>query len=158
MRLKKYMRKKGTDTGCGSITDRTLCSLSDNELKRVIGSISINDLELAMNVLSGKVRRSIMDTLPERQALIVVEDMDFIGPIRLVDIAESVEKIFNAILSNISAGEIATDDEGALKFFRDLFQESKKEAENRKKLEAEHNLKGLLMEYETGKNKTVSWK
>ena len=65
------------------------------------------NLVLLMKGLSGAALKKIHDNISERIAIMLLEDMEYMGPVRLVDIADTTSKIFQVMLKLSSINELS---------------------------------------------------
>ena len=137
------------------VTDYAICSLDDRAIQRVLREVENGDLALAMKGLSGECRRRIFTNLSERLALMIAEDMDFMGPVRIKDVAKACEKIFGILIKLIRYGEIVCFDEQALCLFHDLFEATEDSKTQSKIIETENELLKIMREYSSKSNRRI---
>ena len=82
-------------------------------------------MAVAMKGLSGKARRRIFDNLSPRHAAMIADDIEFMGPVRMKDVDESVIKIMNMVLNLANSGEICDDNLVILKIVMDIHNSDK---------------------------------
>lgn len=80
--------------------------LDDRAIQRVLRDVDNNDLALALKGGNEQVQTSIFNNLSKRLAVMIKEDMDFMGPVRVTDVEEAQQKIVNIIRKLEDAGEI----------------------------------------------------
>ena len=95
------------------VTDFAIQSLDDKSTQRLLREVCNGDLEIAMKGLSGKARKKLIDNMPEEQAIMIVEDMEYAGPVSITYINDAVEKIFDDLMRLINEGEICCIDSSA---------------------------------------------
>ena len=137
------------------VTDYAICSLDDRAIQRVLREVENGDLALAMKGLSGECRRRIFTNLSERLALMIAEDMDFMGPVRIKDVAKACEKIFGILIKLIRYGEIVCFDEQALCLCHDLFEATEDSKTQSKIIETENELLKIMREYSSKSNRRI---
>jgi hypothetical protein len=98
---------------------------SDQIIQRILREVDCNELAIAMKGLSGNARRRIFNNLSPRLAAMIAEDMEYMGPVRMKDVDESVIKIMNVVLKLAKAGEIYDDNLIALKIVMDIHNKDK---------------------------------
>lgn len=127
------------------LADYTLCDLGDMQIQRLLRDIDNTQLALVMRGLSGDARRRILDNLSERLARMIMEDMEYMGPVRAMNIVEAAQQILMVILRLHDRGEIVGEYE-YLKPFLDMFRV---DYENVRTKDLRYDkLKVLLQEYE----------
>ena len=80
------------------LLDYCITNLEDVSLQRVLRDVENTDLALAMKCLGGEAYRKIHDNTSERLRTLLIDDMEYMGPVRLADVAEVDSKIFRMIL------------------------------------------------------------
>lgn len=71
--------------------------LDDRAIQRVLRDVENSDLELALKAANDQVKSAIFNNLSKRLAVMIQEDMDFMGPVRMKDVEEAQQKIVNVI-------------------------------------------------------------
>ena len=80
--------------------------LDDRAIQRVLRDVDNSDLALALKNTNEEVQNAIFNNLSKRLAVMIKEDMDFMGPVRMKDVEEAQQKIVNQIRQLEEAGEI----------------------------------------------------
>ena len=83
-----------------------IISLDDRAIQRVLRDVDNNDLALALKGSTEEVQNVIFNNLSKRLAVMIKEDRDFMGPVRMMDVEEAQQKIVNIIRKLEDAGEI----------------------------------------------------
>ena len=83
-----------------------IISLDDRAIQRVLRDVDNNDLALALKGSTEEVQNVIFNNLSKRLAVMIKEDMDFMGPVRMKDVEEAQQKIVAVIRKLEDAGEI----------------------------------------------------
>ena len=83
-----------------------IISLDARAIQRVLRDVDNNDLALALKGSTEEVQNVIFNNLSKRLAVMIKEDMDFMGPVRMKDVEEAQQKIVNIIRKLEDAGEI----------------------------------------------------
>lgn len=83
-----------------------IISLDDRAIQRVLRDVDNNDLALALKGSTEEVQNVIFNNLSKRLAVMIKEDMDFMGPVRMKDVEEAQQKIVSVIRKLEDAGEI----------------------------------------------------
>ena len=80
--------------------------LDDRAIQRVLRDVDNNDMAIAMKNANEQVQNAIFDNLSKRLAVMIKEDMEFMGPVRMKDVEEAQQKIVNIIRKLEDSGEI----------------------------------------------------
>ena len=83
-----------------------ILSLDDRSIQRVLRDVDNSDLGIALKGSNEEVQNIIFKNLSSRLAVMIKEDMDFMGPVRLKDVEEAQQKIVNIIRKLEDSGEI----------------------------------------------------
>ena len=75
-------------------------------IQRVLRDVDNNDLAIALKGTNEQVQTAIFNNLSKRLAVMIKEDMEFMGPVRMKDVEEAQQKIVNIIRKLEDAGEI----------------------------------------------------
>ena len=71
--------------------------LDDRAIQRVLRDVENSDLGLALKGANEQVQNAIFNNLSKRLAVMIKEDMEFMGPVRMKDVEEAQQKIVNVI-------------------------------------------------------------
>ncbi len=80
--------------------------LDDRAIQRVLREVDNNDLALALKSANEDVQNAIFSNLSKRLAVMIKEDMEFMGPVRMKDVEEAQQKIVSIIRKLEEAQEI----------------------------------------------------
>ncbi|MBE5879482.1 MAG: flagellar motor switch protein FliG [Lachnospiraceae bacterium] len=80
--------------------------LDDRAIQRVLRDVDNNDLAVAMKGSNEEVQNAIFNNMSKRLAVMIKEDMEFMGPVRMKDVEEAQQKIVNIIRKLEDSGEI----------------------------------------------------
>ena len=80
--------------------------LDDKAIQRVLRDVDNSDLEMALKSANEQVQNAIFKNLSKRLAVMIKEDMEFMGPVRMKDVEEAQQKIVNIIRKLEDTGEI----------------------------------------------------
>ena len=80
--------------------------LDDRAIQRVLRDVENGDLALACKGSNEQVQAAIFNNLSKRLAVMIKEDMDFMGPVRMKDVEEAQQKIVSVIRKLEDSGEI----------------------------------------------------
>lgn len=89
------------------LVDYCFTVMNDIDLQRLLRDVENWNLVLLMKGLSGAALKKIHDNISERIAIMLLEDMEYMGPVRLVDIADTTSKIFQVMLKLSSINELS---------------------------------------------------
>lgn len=80
--------------------------LDDRAIQRVLRDVDNNDLAIAMKGSNEQVQNAIFSNLSKRLGVMIKEDMEFMGPVRMKDVEEAQQKIVNIIRKLEDSAEI----------------------------------------------------
>ncbi len=80
--------------------------LDDRAIQRVLRDVATDDLTVAMKSANEEVQNAIFNNMSKRLVVMIKEDMEFMGPVRMKDVEEAQQKIVNIIRKLEDAGEI----------------------------------------------------
>lgn len=80
--------------------------LDDRSIQKVLRQVDTQDLAKALKGVDLGVQEKIFRNMSKRASSLLLEDMDFMGPIRLRDVEESQQKIVSIIRKLEESGEI----------------------------------------------------
>lgn len=81
-------------------------TLDDVSIQRILREVDVKDLSLALKGCSEEVANSIFKNQSKRAAASLKEDMEFLGPVRLMDVEKAQQKIVGILRRLDEAGEI----------------------------------------------------
>ena len=81
-------------------------TLDDKSIQRVLREVDNNELAVALKSTNEEVQNVIFNNMSKRLAVMIKEDMDFMGPVRMKDVEEAQQKIVNIIRKLEDSGEI----------------------------------------------------
>ena len=80
--------------------------LDDRAIQRVLRDVDNSDLAISLKGSNEEVQNAIFNNLSKRLAVMIKEDMDFMGPVRMKDVEEAQQKIVNIIRALEDSNEI----------------------------------------------------
>lgn len=83
-----------------------IVSLDNISIQRVLREVDMKDLALAIKASSDEVAQVIYNNMSKRAAQTLKEDIEFMGPVRLVDVEKAQQAIVAIIRRLDEAGEI----------------------------------------------------
>ncbi|SHI40472.1 flagellar motor switch protein FliG [Clostridium cavendishii DSM 21758] len=81
-------------------------TLDDPSIQRILREVEAKELALALKGCSEEVANAIFRNQSKRAAAALKEDMEFLGPVRLMDVEKAQQKIVSIIRRLDEAGEI----------------------------------------------------
>ena len=83
-----------------------ILTLDDRAIQRVLRDVDNADLALALKGANEEVQNVVFNNLSKRLAVMIKEDMDFMGPVRMKDVEDAQQKIVNVIRKLEDSAEI----------------------------------------------------
>ena len=83
-----------------------ILTLDDVSIQRILREVEVKELALALKGCSDDVAEAIYRNQSKRAAASLKEDMEFLGPVRLMDVEKAQQKIVSIIRRLDDAGEI----------------------------------------------------
>ena len=83
-----------------------IITLDDVSIQRILRELDAKDLSLALKGCSEEVANAIFRNQSKRAAVALQEDMEFLGPVRLMDVEKAQQKIVGVLRRLDEAGEI----------------------------------------------------
>ncbi len=83
-----------------------LTTLDGKAMQRILRDVDSKELALALKAASDELKQHIMKNMSERAAAALVEEMEFLGPVRVKDVEAAQTRIISAVRSLEEAGEI----------------------------------------------------
>lgn len=80
--------------------------LDDRSIQRVLKEIDSKELSTALKAVSDEVKDKVLSNMSERAAAMVVEEMEYAGPIRLREVEEAQMRVVEVIRQLEDEGEI----------------------------------------------------
>ena len=80
--------------------------LDDRAIQRVLRDVDNADLGVALKAANEEVQNVIFKNLSTRLAAMIIEDMEFMGPVRMKDVEEAQQKVVSVIRKLEDSGEI----------------------------------------------------
>ena len=104
------------------VIDYAICSLDDRSTQRWLRDVDNGDLALALKGLSGNARKQVFNNLSERLAIMMADDMESMGNVKLSEIADAALNIFNTLLHLIKTAEVVCKDVEVMATFLDIME------------------------------------
>lgn len=81
--------------------------LDDRSIQRILREVDTKDLALSLKGANQDVRDKVLKNMSERAAALLMDDMEYMGPVRAKDVQEKQSYIVGVIRALESAGEVA---------------------------------------------------
>lgn len=89
-----------------------LVMLDNRSIQRVLKEVETRDLSISLKAASEEVRQKIFTNVSERVAMMIKEEMEYMGPMRLSDVESTQQKIVEAIRRLQEEGQIIISGRG----------------------------------------------
>jgi flagellar motor switch protein FliG len=89
-----------------------LVLLDDRSIQRVLKEVETKDLSIALKAASEEVKAKIYSNVSERVAIMIKEEMEFMGPTRLSDVEAAQGRIVEAVRRLEEEGQIIVSGRG----------------------------------------------
>ncbi len=83
-----------------------IINLDPVAIQRFIREVENSEMALALKSATDEVKDAILDNMSSRMKEMLLEDIEYMGPVRLKDVEEAQQKIVNVIRKLEEAGEI----------------------------------------------------
>ena len=80
--------------------------LDNQSIRTLLTEVDNKDLALALKAASDALKEKIFSNMSERASSMIIEDMDFMGPVRLKDVEEAQQKILDVVRRLEEEGKI----------------------------------------------------
>lgn len=87
-----------------------ICNLDTKSMQRVLREVDARDLALALKGASDEVKSYILKNMSERASAALLEEMEFMGAVRVRDVEEAQARVITAIRTLEETGEIMMAD------------------------------------------------
>lgn len=87
--------------------------LDDRSIQRLLKEVETKDLSIALKAASEEVRTKIYSNVSERVAVMIKEEMEFMGPMRLSDVEQAQQRIVESVRQLEEEGQIVVSGRGA---------------------------------------------
>jgi len=89
-----------------------LILLDDRSIQRLLKEVETKDLSIALKAASEEVRSKIYSNVSERVAVMIKEEMEFMGPMRLSDVEAAQQRIVEAVRHLEEEGQVVISGRG----------------------------------------------
>ncbi len=132
-----------------------ISQLDEQAVQRILQDVKNHDLACAMKILGGGARSIIFRNISKRLAVMIAEDMNYMGPVRVRDAGEACRNILLTLLKLVEQGDIFCEEDLIVREMATVFME-KEDGENRQTIrESEDKLYHLWQEYLDSSNRSI---
>jgi len=89
-----------------------LVLLDDRSIQRLLKEVETKDLSISLKAAADEVREKIYSNVSERVAVMIKEEMEFMGPMRLSDVEAAQQRIVEAVRQLEEEGQIVISGRG----------------------------------------------
>jgi len=89
-----------------------LILLDDRSIQRVLKEVETKDLSIALKAATDEVKTKIFSNVSERVAVMIREEMEFMGPMRLSDVAAAQQRVVESVRRLEEEGQIVISGRG----------------------------------------------
>ncbi len=86
--------------------------LDDRSIQRLLKEVETKDLSISLKAAADEVREKIYSNVSERVAVMIKEEMEFMGPMRLSDVEAAQQRIVEAVRQLEEEGQIVISGRG----------------------------------------------
>ena len=86
--------------------------LDDRSIQRLLKEVETKDLSISLKAAADEVREKIYSNVSERVAVMIKEEMEFMGPMRLSDVEAAQQRIVEAVRQLEEEGQIVVSGRG----------------------------------------------
>jgi len=86
--------------------------VNDKGIQAVLKEIDHDELALALKTASDEMKEKLFGNMSERAALLIKEEMEYMGPVRLSDVEAAQQRIVDVVRRLEDAGEIILEGRG----------------------------------------------
>lgn len=138
------------------VIDYIIKTIDDRSIQRVLRDVDNNDVAIMMCGVSGDARKRIFSNMSERLGIMIAQNMDFMGPIKVKDVSDATNKVFSIITRLISYGEIGGAENELIKVLAKIVGIREMDAHKKVELRmAESELQKLINELEGQSNRMI---
>ncbi len=83
-----------------------IVQLDDSSIQRVLREVDTRELALSLKGSKGEVKQKILKNMSERAQAILLEDMEYMGPVRTKEVQKAQSKVVGMIKALEAVGEV----------------------------------------------------
>ncbi len=130
-----------------NMLDWLLHTPDDRAIQRILQDVDNGDLAVALKVLGRETRRKVMNNLSKRLAVMIAEEMEYMGPVMVTDIGKSCKTILNVIMKLVGYNEIVYYEADIIQEMARVFVGKQENGSAKEVVESEEKLYDLWREY-----------
>lgn len=88
---------------------RDILLLDDRAMQRVLKEVDVKDLSVALKSTEEDVKKKIFKNVSERAAISIKEEMEYMGPVKAIEIEGAQDRIIDVVRSLEEKGEIVIE-------------------------------------------------
>ena len=135
--------------------DDLFITTDDRGIQRLLFDVENQDLTLAMKAISGQAKAAIFRCMSKRLSVMIAEDLEILGSVKLSDAGIACKKVFMVFLKLIEAGEIVFDEDTMIREMATVFLFRQDPSSSSQIRESENKLYTLWREYLSHTNKML---
>ena len=89
-----------------------IIGIDDRGIQRLLRDVDKRDLAMALKVSDEKIQQKIFKNMSERAAVVIREELDFMGPVKLKDVESAQMRIVEVVKQLEDSGEIQVGGRG----------------------------------------------
>jgi flagellar motor switch protein FliG len=86
--------------------------LDDRGIQRILREVETKDISIALKAANDEVKRKIFSNVSERVSVMIKEEMEYMGPMRLSDVEAAQQRIVESIRRLEEQGQIVISGRG----------------------------------------------
>ncbi len=89
-----------------------IAMIDDKGVQRILRDVDKRDLVLSLKATDEKIRTKIFKNMSERASLVIKEELDFMGPVKLREVEMAQMRIIDVVKKLVDTGEVAISGRG----------------------------------------------
>lgn len=103
-------QKASVNSGFEGMDFEKLAEMADRFIQKILREVDSRDLAVALKGASARMQEKVCSNMSNRAAMLLKEDMDYMGPVRMDDVVCCQERILTIACRLAEAGEIIFPD------------------------------------------------
>lgn len=132
-----------------------LVSIDDRGVQRILREVDNDNLAMVLKGLSIETQNIIFNNLSKRLAVMIQEDMCFIGPISTKNVAMAAQEINKTIVKLMSLGEIQDNEYQIVSRMLKVFGIDVDKITDNERNTVESELEKLFRQYKSVRNRMI---
>lgn len=137
------------------LLEYVLLSIDDRGVQRIIRDVENYQLSLVLKGLSMEAQNVVYKNLSKRLAVMICEDMEFMGPVSTRDVAGTAQDVMVIIVRLMSMGEIPDNDYQIVSRMTKVFGINEHKISRSEEAIIESDLEKLFKQYKSVKNRMI---